>query len=123
MASSKTRGSLDDRAREALPLTPVVMHILLALVDRDRHGLGIAEHVQQFSGGRVALGPGTLYGAIKRLLDAGLLEDRDAGPKGDSADPRRRYYGLTPVGRRALELETRDLANVIAVARLKRVIP
>jgi DNA-binding PadR family transcriptional regulator len=99
------------------------MHILLALVDRDRHGLGIAEHVQQFSGGRVSLGPGTLYGAIKRLLDLGLLEDRDEGPRGESTDPRRRYYRLSPLGRRALELETRELANVIAVARVKRVIP
>ena len=121
--ASRTRGTLDDRARDVLPLTPVVMHILLALVDRDRHGLGIAEHVQQFSGGRVVLGPGTLYGAIKRLLDWGLLEDRQEGPKDDSADPRRRYYRLTPLGRRALELETRELAHVIAVARVKRVIP
>jgi DNA-binding PadR family transcriptional regulator len=121
--TGRTRATLDDRARDVLPLTPVVMHILLALVDRDRHGLGIAEHVQEFSGGRVVLGPGTLYGAIKRLLDLGLLEDRQEGPKGDSADPRRRYYGLTPVGRRALEMETRELAHVVSVARVKRVIP
>ncbi len=111
-----------DKAQAALPLTPVVMHILLALVDRDRHGLGIAEHIESFTSGRLSLGPGTLYGAIKRLLETGLVEDVESGPKGDSADPRRRYYRITPVGRRALELETRQLADVLAVARLKRVL-
>jgi DNA-binding PadR family transcriptional regulator len=118
----RPRSALDDRARAVLPLTPVVMHILLALVDRDRHGLGVAEHVEEFSGGRVALGPGTLYGAVKRLLDLGLVVDAASGPKGESTDPRRRYYHLTPLGRRALELETRELANVLNVARVKRVL-
>jgi DNA-binding PadR family transcriptional regulator len=111
-----------NRARALLPLTPVTMHILLALVDRDRHGLGIADHVEEFSGGQVALGPGTLYGAIKRLLEMDLVDDVEAGPRDDSADPRRRYYRITPLGRRALELETRQLAAVLDVARLKRVI-
>ena len=103
-------------------MTPMVMHILLALVDRDRHGLGIAEHVDEFTDGRVHLGPGTLYGAIRRLLETGLIEDVDSGPKGDSKDPRRRYYRITTAGRRALEVETRRLADVIDVARVKRVI-
>ncbi|HYN10383.1 MAG TPA: PadR family transcriptional regulator [Vicinamibacterales bacterium] len=124
MATRPTRPTrlVDDQARVALPLTPIVMHILLALVDRDRHGLGIAEHIEEFTAGRVSLGPGTLYGAIKRLLETGLVEDVESGPKDDSQDPRRRYYTITPVGQRALELETRRLADVLDVARVKRVI-
>lgn len=119
---TRSRTTLDDRTRAALPLTPVATHILLALADQDRHGLGIAEHIEEFSGGRIALGPGTLYGAIKRLLDTDLIDDVDEAPDAGDADPRRRYYCITPVGRRALELEARDLANVINVARLKGVL-
>jgi DNA-binding PadR family transcriptional regulator len=116
------RPTLDDQARSALPLTPIALHILLALVDRHRHGLGIAEHVEEFTGGRVVLGPGTLYGTIKRLLEIGLIDDAESNPDETSVDPRRRYYHITPVGRRALEIETRELSNVLDVARLKRVI-
>ena len=115
----------DDRARAALPLTPIALHILLALVDRARHGLGIAQHVEQFTDGRLSLGPGNLYGTIKKLLETGLIGEADAGHlnhAGDAADPRRRYYTISPVGRRALELETRDLANVLNVARMKKVL-
>ena len=116
------RHPLDDRAQAALPLTPIAMHILLALVDRQRHGLGIADHVEEFTGGRVALGPGNLYGTIKRLLETGLIAEAATPPDDDAADPRRRYYEITPVGRRTLELETRDLAKVLNVARLKKVL-
>jgi DNA-binding PadR family transcriptional regulator len=117
-----SRKSLDEQARAALPLTPIAMHILLALVDRQRHGLGIAEHIEDFTGGRVALGPGNLYGTIKRLLELELIDDAPASPDDESTDPRRRYYHITALGRRALEIETRELANVLDVARLKRVI-
>jgi DNA-binding PadR family transcriptional regulator len=114
--------SLDDRARAALPLTPIALHILLALVDRARHGLGIAQHVEEFTDGRLSLGPGNLYGTIKKLLEAGLIGEAESGPDGDAADPRRRYYAISTVGRRALEIETRDLSNVLNVARMKKVL-
>jgi DNA-binding PadR family transcriptional regulator len=114
--------NLDERARAALPLTPIAMHILLALVDQPRHGLGIAEHVEDFTGGRIALGPGNLYGTIKKLLETGLVDDAAASRSRESADPRRRYYQITPLGRRALEIETRELENVLGVARMKRVL-
>jgi DNA-binding PadR family transcriptional regulator len=112
----------DDAARAVLPLTPVAMNILLALVDEDRHGLGIAEHVDSFTSGRMVLGPGTLYGAMKRLLDLGLVDEADRDSAGGADDPRRRYYSITRVGRRALELETRDLEKVLRVARTKKVL-
>jgi DNA-binding PadR family transcriptional regulator len=113
--------TLDEQARAALPLTPIAMHILLALVDRQRHGLGIAEHIEDFTSGRLTLGPGNLYGTIKRLLELEFINDA-ASEDRESADPRRRYYQITPLGRRALEIETRELANVLDVARLKKVI-
>ena len=96
-------------------MTPAVLHILLSLAAEDRHGLGIAADVKAFSGGRLTLGPGTLYGTIKRLLDAGLVED--LGSPSAETDPRRRYYRITPKGRRALELETEGLASVLGVAK------
>ena len=96
-------------------MTPAVLHILLSLAAEDRHGLGIAADVKAFSGGRLTLGPGTLYGTIKRLLEAGLVED--LGSPSPDEDPRRRFYRITPKGRRALELETEGLAAVLGVAK------
>jgi len=97
-------------------MTAAVLHILLSLAGEDRHGLGIAADVKAFTSGRLTLGPGTLYGTIKRLLEAGLIEDLGS-PSGDEDDPRRRYYRITVKGRRALESETEGLASVLSVAR------
>lgn len=105
-------------------MTPAVLHILLSLAAEDRHGLGIAADVKAFSQGRLSLGPGTLYGTIKRLLEAGLIEDLGSPSAEDdpstglaAGDPRRRYYRITPKGRRALEHETEGLASVVGVAK------
>ena len=102
-------------------MTPAVLHILLSLSAEDRHGLGIAADVLAFTGGRLSLGPGTLYGTLNRLLEAGLVEDLGS-PGVDEGDPRRRYYRLTPKGRKALELETADMASILGVARRRRVL-
>ena len=110
------KATLDERARTLLPLTPAVLQILLSLAAEDRHGLGIAADIKEFTGGRSVLGPGTLYGTIKRLLDAGLIEELDP-PGGEDDDPRRRYYRITELGRRALELETEGLASLLGTAR------
>ena len=96
-------------------MTPAVLHILLSLSAEDRHGLGIASDIKSFNRGSLALGPGTLYGTVKRLLESGLIEDLGA-PAADD-DPRRRYYRITPKGRRALEAETQRLAAVLGVAK------
>jgi len=102
-------------------LTRAVFHILLSLSAEDRHGLGIAADVKDFTGGRSVLGPGTLYGTIKRMLDAGLIEDLDS-PGGAEDDPRRRYYRITSAGRRALERETRNLTDLVGTAQRRRVL-
>src|SRR5689334_14168592 len=96
-------------------MTSAVLHILLSLAEQDRHGLGIAADIKSFTSGRLALGPGTLYGTVKRMLEDGLIEDLGT-PDADD-DPRRRYYRITPKGRRALEAETRGLAAVLGVAK------
>ena len=97
-------------------MTSAVLHILLSLAEEDRHGLGIAGDVKAFTSGRISLGPGTLYGTIKRLLDDGLIQDLGQ-PSADEDDPRRRYYRITSKGRQALEIETQGLASVLGVAK------
>ena len=111
----------DARIRALLPLTPVFLQVLLALADRNRHGLGIADQIEAATDGHLRLGPGTLYGAIKRLLELDLVEDTDRAPHDDRVDPRRRYYQLTPSGRRALSLEAAQLAQTLKLARAKGV--
>ena len=107
----------------AEPLTPAVTHILLALADEDRHGYGIMQEVARLTDGVVRMGPGTLYGTIKRLLAARLIEEADERPDPDLDDERRRYYRLTPPGRRALRNETARVASLVQAARAKKVYP
>src|ERR1051326_7494689 len=89
-----------------LPLTPAVFHILITLADGETHGYAIMQEVGRRSGGSVKLGPGTLYGAISRLLDDGLIEECDERPDPEMDDTRRRYYSLTNRGGRVLAAET-----------------
>jgi DNA-binding PadR family transcriptional regulator len=105
-----------------LPLTPAVFHILLALSPGERHGYAIMQEVLQSSDGKVRLGPGTLYGAIKRLLADGLIEecnDRPVAP----GDERRRYYRLTDFGRRVARAEAERLAGLVGMARARQLLP
>jgi DNA-binding PadR family transcriptional regulator len=106
-----------------LPLTPVVLHILLALADErnGKHGYAVAREVEEVTEGQINMGPGTLYGSIQRMLDAQLIEERRAG-RGDE-DERRRFYRLTSFGRRVLSLEVARLASVVAIARRKQLLP
>ena len=114
---------LDEAARAFLPLTPAVFHILLAVADGDRHGLGIMSDVEERTRGAVKLGPGTLYGTIKRMMLAKLLEEAKERPAPEEDDPRRRYYAITPLGRRAAELEAERLAALLGIAREKNILP
>ena len=104
------------------PLTPAVFHILLALTGSAKHGYAIMREVEETSEGRMLLGPGTLYGAIKRLLKAGLIAEIDERPDPALDDSRRRYYELTDLGRKALAAETERLAHLVEVARRKDVL-
>jgi DNA-binding PadR family transcriptional regulator len=110
-------------ASGAKPLTSSVFHILLALADEERHGLGIAGEVAQRTDGAVELGPGTLYNAIRKMLESGLIEEPAQRPDPQHDDPRRRYYRITGVGRRMLEEEARRLDRILAAARDKAVLP
>jgi DNA-binding PadR family transcriptional regulator len=100
-----------------LPLTAAVFHILLALVDRERHGYAIMTQVSEMTAGQVQLGPGTLYGTIKRLLSGALIEESGERPDADLDDERRRYYRLTDLGRRVLQAEVERLASLVKIAR------
>jgi DNA-binding PadR family transcriptional regulator len=107
------------QAASFLPLTPAVFHLLLALSDSDRHGYGIAREVAERTAGRVRLGPGTIYGTLNRMLDAGLVEER---PPASSAHERRRYYRITTLGRAVARAEAGRLAELVDIARDKAVI-
>jgi DNA-binding PadR family transcriptional regulator len=104
-----------------LPLTPAVFHILLALADGEKHGYAIMQEVETNTGGIVAMGPGTLYGSIKRMLAVGLIEESDERPDPELDDQRRRYYRLTGLGGQVVEAESRRLAVLIALAKAQHV--
>ena len=105
------------------PLTPAVLHILLALATRDRHGYGIMKQVEEESQGRVNMGPGTLYGSLGRMIDAGLIEESDRRVDPEMDDERRVYYRITGSGRQALATELERYREVVSVARRKSLVP
>lgn len=105
---------------KTLPLTPSVFHILLALTDQERHGYAIMQEVAAHTDGALQLGPGTLYGCIKRMLAAGLIKETDERPDPDLDDERRRYYRTTDFGQRVLRAEANRLATAVRAARRKR---
>jgi DNA-binding PadR family transcriptional regulator len=114
---------------ELLPLTPVALNILLALADEERHGYGIALEVRERTGGKMRLGPGTLYGSIKRMVDGGLITESEERPEEEPDDgrrydaERRRYYRLTGFGERVLAAELARLEGVVRTAQAKGVFP
>ncbi len=99
-----------------LPLTPVVFEIALALGAGERHGYDIMQEVERRTDGRIVLHPGTLYRALSRLLELGLIEELDERPAGDT-DERRRYYRLTALGRGVARAEVERLASQVSAAR------
>src|SRR5215208_7592379 len=114
---------------QLLPLTPVVLNILLALADEERHGYGIGVEVRERTGGKMRLGPGTLYGTLKRMVDGGLVEESDSLPEELDAGTRpydaerRRYYRLTDFGERVLAAELVRLQRVVSTAQQKGLFP
>ena len=108
---------------DLLPLPPPVFHILIALAGGPVHGYAVMRDVNERTGGRLRLGPGTLYGSFKRMLEQGLIEEvrNRAGLEG--ADERRRYYRITRLGRRAAEAEATRLSDVLREAKAHGLLP
>ena len=106
-----------------IPLSPPVFHILLALAGEERHGYGIMQEVKLRTDGQMRLGPGTLYGAIKRLLKKRIIEEVGERPDPALNEERRRYYRLTDFGLRVLRLEVARLHEMVEQARRKELFP
>jgi DNA-binding PadR family transcriptional regulator len=110
-------------ANPSSPLTPAVFHILLALSSGERHGYGIMKQVEADSQGRVTMGPGTLYGSLKRMLDAGLVRESDKRVDPEMDDQRRIYYQITGIGAEALASELERYNRIVTIARERKLFP
>jgi DNA-binding PadR family transcriptional regulator len=108
--------------KDLLPLTPPVFHILMALASEERHGYGIMQDVARQTSGALQLGPGTLYGCLKRMLAAGLVEESGERPDPSLDDERRRYYKMTALGQRVVRAEAQRLAGAVDAARARRLL-
>ncbi|NUO63654.1 MAG: helix-turn-helix transcriptional regulator [Gemmatimonadaceae bacterium] len=119
MARSRTTARTPE---SFLPLPPATFQILMALADGERHGYAIMQEVDGRSAGAVRLGPGTLYGSLKRLLESGLVAE--SGERADPAmdDARRRYYRLTELGLAVARAEARRMEEIVRAARRKKLI-
>ena len=98
------------------PLTPAVLHILIALSTQERHGYGIMKQVESDSRGKVKMGPGTLYGSVGRMIDAGLIRESEKKIDPDMDDERRVYYKITAAGEKALSAELARYRDVVELA-------
>ena len=104
------------------PLTPPAFHVLLAVADGARHGYEILKEIERRSDGRVQLSTGTLYAVVKRLLTDRLLEETDQGTNVANEDRRRRYYRLTPFGKKVTKAEVARMIELIRIADEKRLV-
>jgi len=110
-------------SRSSTPLTPAVFHILLALSGGERHGYGIMKQVEADSQGKVTMGPGTLYGSLKRMLDAGLVRESDKRVDPGIDDERRIYYQITGAGAEALAAELERYQRIVTIAQQRKLFP
>ncbi len=106
-----------------LPLKPNWFHILLSLAETEQHGYGIMQEVLERTDGKVRLWPATLYGTLKRLIEADLIEESEERPAPELDDARRRYYRLTRLGRKVLAAESERLEDLVRLLRAKRGLP
>ncbi|CAA9561879.1 Transcriptional regulator, PadR family [uncultured Synechococcales cyanobacterium] len=110
-------------AKKNTPLTPAVFHILLSLSVQERHGYGVMKQVESDSQGKVKMGPGTLYGSIGRMIEAGLIRESDKKVDPDMDDERRIYYKITGLGKEALAAELERYREILMVAEQRRLLP
>ena len=113
---------MTENTSQQQPLTPAVFHILLALVDGEKHGYSIMKEVETQTQGKIKMGPGTLYGSIKRMLSAGFIEEADERPDPALNDERRRYYRLSALGQKVLSAESQRLEQAVKIARQKQIL-
>jgi DNA-binding PadR family transcriptional regulator len=112
-------GTKTRELNDVLPLTPTVFHVLVALAGGPRHGYAVAQEVEELTEGRIVMGPGTLYGSLQRMQDAGLIEEADNPGDGGLHAGRRRYYRMTPLGSAALRAESDRLMRAASVAQAR----
>lgn len=105
---------------DLLPLPVAHLHILLALATGDKHGYAIMQEVEVLTDGAVTMGPGTLYGAVKKMLSAGLVDESDERPDPELDDQRRRYYRITGLGGRVLDAEVARMEKLARTARVRQ---
>jgi len=110
----------DTDLQRFLPLKTQWFHILLSLAGGEQHGYGIMQEVLERTGGKVRLWPATLYGSLKRLIEAELIQESDERPAPELDDARRRYYRLTAFGRRVLNAECERLQDLVRAIRVKQ---
>ena len=108
--------------RKLDPLPSAAFQILLSLADEDLHGYAIMRQVEEQTSGRMRLGPGTLYSSIQALLEEGCIEELDSSGDATAAEERRRYYRLTAGGRKLARAEAERLADLLRVARTKKIL-
>jgi DNA-binding PadR family transcriptional regulator len=108
--------------RKLDPLPAAAFQIMLALSDGDLHGYAIMREVEEQTGGRLRLGPGTLYGSIQALLEGKLIEEVDRLGETEERRERRRYYRLTAAGRKLMRSEAEKMADVLRVARARKIL-
>jgi DNA-binding PadR family transcriptional regulator len=121
---SARRQLLDEPTPESfLPLNRDTFHVLVSLADRDRHGYSVMQDVAERTNGALRLSPSSLYSSIKRLLEQGLIKELSTRPDPEHDDERRRYYALTPLGRRIATAEARRLEQLLADARATGLLP
>jgi len=106
--------------KKFLPLKSQWFHIMLSLAGGEQHGYGIMQEVLNRTTGKVRLWPATLYGSIKRLIEAELIEESDERPAPEVDDARRRYYRLTPLGKLVLDAECERLEDLVRTIRVKQ---
>ena len=103
-------------AADLTPLSPAVFHILLSLGDGERHGYALKREISLRTGGRLKLGPGVLYGSINKMLERGLIEESTDRPDPHLDDERRRYYRITPYGRKVAQAEAVRMRELVQLA-------
>ena len=112
----------DTDLSDLLPIPPAQLHILLALADGQKHGYAIMTEVETITDGSVTMGPGTLYGAVKRMILAGLISEAEERPDPELDDQRRRYYRLTALGARVLDSEIDRMEHLARAGRQRRAV-